>query len=188
MKKLILIIVLFSAFAQAQESTPNTRKNEVRVDVLQAILSSKASVSYERFLDNDFSVGFNVNFTSSSKVKTDFDEGYVNNLPKYEFNPYVRYALSKGKKSYYFAEVFGSYNGGEYKEIVYKIDGNLNGYYDTEKSNYTDFGAGAALGYKMYFTDSFGMELLVGFGYNFVNTDKSPDKISRVGLNLGYRF
>ncbi|MGV9004393.1 DUF3575 domain-containing protein [Flavobacterium sp.] len=188
MKKLILIILLFSAFAQAQESMPNPRKNEVRVDVLQAVLSSKVSLSYERFLNTDFSVGFNVNFSGSSKIKNDFDEGYVNNLPQYEFNPYVRYALSKGKKSYYFAEVFGSYNGGEYKEIVYKIDENLNGYYDTQKSKYTDFGAGGALGYKMYFSDSFGMELLVGFGYNFVNTDKSPDKISRVGLNLGYRF
>lgn len=188
MKKFILILLMFSALANAQESTPNPRKNELRVDVLQAILSSKASVSYERFLDNDFSVGFNVNFTSSSKVKTDFDEGYVDNLPKYEFNPYVRYALSKGKKTYYFAEVFGSYNGGEHKEIVYKIDENLNGYYDTQKSNYTDFGAGAALGFKLYFTESFGMEVLVGFGYNFANTDKSPDKISRVGIGLGYRF
>jgi hypothetical protein len=188
MKKIILILLLFSTLANAQESSPNPRKNEIRIDVLQAILSSKASFSYERFLANDFSVGFNVNFNSSSKVKRDFEEGYVSNLPRYEFNPYVRYALSKGKKTYYFAEVFGSYNVGDYKEIVYKVDANLNGYYKTETSTYTDFGAGGALGYKMYFTDSFGMELLVGFGYNFANTDKSPDKISRVGLSLGYRF
>lgn len=180
--------MLFSTLANAQESTPNPRKNEIRVDVLQAILSSKASISYERFFDNDFSVGFNVNFTSSNKVKNDFEEGYVNNLPKYEFNPYVRYALSKGKKTYYFAEIFGSYNGGDFKEIVYKIDPNLNGYYDTEISSYTDIGAGAALGYKIYFSESFGMEMLVGFGYNLINPDKSPDKISRVGINLGYRF
>ena len=65
MKKLILLILLFSTFAQAQESTLNPRKNEVRIDVLQAILSSKASISYERFLENDFSVGCNVNFTTS---------------------------------------------------------------------------------------------------------------------------
>lgn len=188
MKKLILILLLFTSLANAQENTPNPKKNEIRIDVLQAILSSKASVSYERFLNNDFSVGININFTSSSKVKEDFDKGYQNNMPKYEFNPYIRYALSKGKKSYYFAEIFGSYNGGEFKEILYKVDENLNGYYETKKSNYTDFGAGACLGYKMYFSDSFGMELLVGFGYNLINTDKSPDKISRVGINLGYRF
>ena len=99
MKKIILILLIVSSFASAQESTPNPRKNEVRVDVLQAILSSKASISYERFLDSDFSYGINVNFTNSSKVRNDFEEGNTNNLPKYEFNPYVRYALSKGKKT-----------------------------------------------------------------------------------------
>jgi hypothetical protein len=188
MKKTILLLLFVSNFATAQESTPNPRKNEFRVDVLQAILSSKASISYERFLDNDFSYGINVNFTNSSKVATDFEEGNTNNLPKYELNPYVRYALSKGKKNYYFAEVFGSYNGGEFKEIVYKIDQDLNGFYTTEKSNYSDVALGGSIGFKSYFTNSLGMEVLVGFGYNLLNPDKSPDKITRVGINLAYRF
>jgi hypothetical protein len=188
MKKIILLLLFTSTLVTAQDFTPNPRKNEIRIDVLAVVVSTKASISYERFLNTDFSVGFNANYANSSKVKSDFDEGYLNNLPTYEFNPYVRYTLSKSKMNYYFAEVFGSLNGGEYKEIVHKIDSNLNGYYTTEKSNYTDLGAGAALGYKMYFTESFGMELLVGFGYNIINPDKSPDKISRVGINLGYRF
>ena len=73
------------------------KKNEFRIDVLSAVLSSKASISYERFLANDFSVGINVNYSDSKKLTEDFEDGYTNNLPKYEFNPYVRYALSKSK-------------------------------------------------------------------------------------------
>jgi hypothetical protein len=188
MKKIIIALLLVSSLVSAQESIVSDRKNEFRVDILSAILSSKLSISYERFLANDFSIGLNVNYSDSNKLTKDFEEGYTSNLGKYEINPYVRYALSKGKTSYYFAEVFASYNGGDYKEIVRLIDNNENAYYTTKTSTYTDIAAGGSLGYKIYFKESIALELLVGFGYNFLNTDKSPDKISRVGINLGYRF
>lgn len=188
MKKNILILLFFSVAMQAQEGILSSKKNEFRVDVLSAIISSKASLSYERFFENDFSVGFNANFSNSNKLNEDFDNGYRNNLPKYEFNPYVRYALSKSKSRYYFAEVFASTNGGDFKEIIKLTDTDGNAYYDTKKSTYTDFGLGGSLGYKMYFHDSIALEFLVGFGKNLTNTEKSPDVISRVGINLGYRF
>ena len=174
---------------QAQENTVlASKKNELRVDVLSAIIYTKASLSYERFFGKDFSTGFNVNFSNSNKLNDDFDNGYRNNVPKFEFNPYLRYALSKSKSRYYFAELFGSYNGGDFKEIIRLVDENNNGYYTTKKSKYTDFGLGASLGYKMYFHNSIALEFIVGFGQNLTNRDKSPDVISRVGLNLGYRF
>lgn len=188
MKKLMLLLLLTSIGLHAQESAVSSKKNEFRVDVLSAIIASKASLSYERFFDSDFSVGFNANFSNSKKLNEDFDNGYRNNVPKYEFNPYVRYALSKSKSRYYFAEIFASTNGGDFKEIIRLTDGNGVDYYATKKSTYTDYGLGGSLGYKMYFHDSIALELLVGFGKNLVNTEKSPDVISRVGINLGYRF
>lgn len=187
MKKIIITLLLATSLVNAQESSISYKKNEFRIDVLSAILSSKLSVSYERFLENDFSVGINMNYADSKKLTRDFEEGNTSNLGKYEINPYVRYALSKGKASYYFAEVFASYNSGDYKEIV-REENSGTAIYTTKISNYTDIGAGGSLGYKMYFNESIALELLVGFGYNFINTDKSPDKISRVGINLGYRF
>ena len=188
MKKILVALLLFSGIVNAQnESAISDKKNEFRVDVLSAILSSKISVSYERFFANDFSVGLNVNYSDSNKLTKDFEEGNTNNLGKYEINPYVRYALSKGKTSYYFAEVFASYNCGDYKEIAREENGGT-AIYTTKISTYSDIAAGGSLGYKMYFNESIAVELLVGFGYNFLNTDKSPDKISRVGINLGYRF
>jgi len=189
MKKLLCLFLLLSTALQAQESSPlDNKKNEFRVDVLSAIAWQKASLSYERFFSGNFSTGFNVNFSNSNQLNDDFDNGYRNNVPKFEFNPYVRYKLSKGQKSFYFAEVFGSYNGGDFKEIVRLTDENGNGYYSTEKSKYTDVGLGGSLGYKMYIKDAFVIEFLAGFGSNLTNRDKSPDVISRVGFNLGYRF
>ena len=189
MKKYLCLFLLTTVACFAQEtSTLASKKNEFRVDLLSAIVWQKASLSYERFFSGDFSVGFNANYSNSNKLNDDFDRGYRNNVPKYEINPYVRYALSKSKSRYYFAEIFGSFNGGDYKEIVRLVDQNLNGYYTTQKSTYTDIGLGGSLGYKMYFKESIAMEFIVGFGSNLTNRDKSPDVISRVGLNLGYRF
>lgn len=189
MKKLFCLLLLLSLASQAQENTVlANKKNEFRVDVLSAIVNTKASISYERFFGKYLSTGFNVNFSNSGKLNDDFDNGYRNNVPKFEFNPYLRYALSKSKSRYYFAEVFGSYNGGDFKEIIRLVDENNIGYYTTLKSKYTDFGLGGSLGYKMYFNQKIALEFIVGFGKNLTNTEKSPDVISRVGLNLGYRF
>jgi hypothetical protein len=192
MKKLLCLFFLLPMALQAQDSDGNmilaNKKNEFRVDVLSAIVYTKASLSYERFFGKDWSTGINVNFSNSNKLNEDFDNGYRNNVPKYEFNPYLRYALSKSRARYYFAEVFGSYNGGDYKEIVRITDMAMPDYYITKKSKYTDFALGGSLGYKMYFKDSIALEFIVGFGSNLTNREKSPDVISRVGLNLGYRF
>ena len=161
--------------SQAQESTVlDNKKNEFRLDILTAIVYTKASFSYERFLGKDFSTGFNVNYSNSGKLNDDFDNGYRNNVPKFEFNPYLRYALSESKSRYYFAEVFGSYNGGDYKEIVRIFGMATPDYYTTKKSKYTDFGLGGSLGYKMYFKDSIALEFIVGFGSNLSNLEKSP--------------
>ena len=188
MKKIVVLFIFGTLFVTAQENPVAIKKNEFRVDVLSAVAFGKLSFSYEYFLKKDFSIGINANFSNNSKIQNEFDNGFRNNLPKYEFNPFVRYALSKSKKSYYFAEVFASTNGGDYKEIVRTVDSSGNGYYTVEKSKYSDYGLGGSLGYKMYFKESWELEFLVGFGKNLTNTIKSPDVISRVGINLGYRF
>lgn len=188
MKKFIIFFFLLTLISNAQEHSLASKKNEFRFDVLSMIAYGKTSVSYERFVGNSFSLGINANFSNNSKIEDEFNNGFRNNIPKYEFNPFVRYALSKSKSRYYFAELFASSNGGDYKEIVRAIDGNGNGYYTIEKTKYTDFGLGGSLGYKMYFKEAWALEFIVGFGSNLMNKEKSPDVISRVGINLGYRF
>lgn len=198
MKKFLFVILLCAPFANAQDSSiaglPG-KKNEFRVDLLSLVALSKYNLSYERFLGKgDFSVGLSVNYANSKKVNDDFDEGNRNTIPKYEITPYVRYKLSKSEARYYFAEVFVSANGGDYREIVRRdkpqtpFTETTVGYYEIDKTDYFDVAVGAGAGYKLYFKEKFALELLVGFGVNTIDTDKSPDVFSRVGLSFGYRF
>ena len=193
MKKILFIALVSIQLMNAQDTATSQseisgRKNEVRTDLLSLIGSSKLNISYERFLNEDWSFGLSFGYSQSKEIDNDFDRGYRNTLPKYEAIPYVRYKLSKSAHQFYFAEVFLSANGGDFKEIVRLTDAEGNGYYATEKTEYTDFGAGAGLGYKAYIKQKFPIELMVGFGSNLFNTKKSPDVIARVGLSIGYRF
>lgn len=191
MKKLLLLTLFCANALFAQETDTSAlsgRRNEVRVDVLSIVAASKFNVSYERFLGERFSVGLALGYSDNKKINDDFDNGYRNTVPKYEVLPYMRYKLSESVLRYYFAEVFLSANGGDFKEIVRRVNDAGSGYYQVEKSTYSDFGVGAGAGYKMYFKEKIAVELLVGIGTNLVDRDKSPDTISRVGLSVGYRF
>ncbi|WP_309642565.1 DUF3575 domain-containing protein [Flavobacterium sp.] len=191
MKKLILLLLLGSQWIHAQDTIPKSpllnKRNEVRVDVL-GLAYSRLNITYERFLNHNFSVGVSGIYSSNKKNKDDFDEGNVNSFTKYEVIPFVRYNLSQGARSFYFAEIFADANGGDFREIVLLTDASNNDYYAIQKSSYSDLGLGAAIGYKYYIKDQFGIEFLVGFGSNMFNKDKSPDILSRVGLGVSYRF
>ncbi|MFT3796314.1 DUF3575 domain-containing protein [Flavobacterium sp.] len=189
MKKIIFIALLCAQLGHAQDSPSGLagKHNEVRVDLLSLVALSKYNLSYERYLGEDWSLGLSVNYANNKRVNDDFDEGNRNTIPKYEITPFVRYKLSKSLSRFYFAEVFASANGGDFREITRFNENNV-GYYDIEKSDYFDVAIGAGAGYKMYIKEQFAIELLVGFGVNTIDTDKSPDVFSRVGLSFGYRF
>lgn len=192
MKKILFILLLCCQFAQAQDtiapSKLSQRKNEVRVNVVSLIAFSKLNLTFERYLGKKFSVGLTGNYVDSKKVNEDFDEGNRNNNPKYEVIPFVRYNFSSGNKSFYFAEVFAAANGGDFRETKRLNDLNGNGYYAIVKSTYADVALGAGAGYKFYIKERLGIEFLVGFGWNMLEREKSPDVLSRVGLSVGYRF
>ena len=187
MKKFLFIALFCCSFVNAQQSILSDRKNEVRFDIVSLLFYSKVNISYEHFMNKRFSLGLTGSYGNSNKINSDFDAGFRNNIPKYEVIPYARYNLSKGQTSFYFAEIFADANGGDFKEIVRLTDNNID-YFDVQKSKYSDFALGGALGYKMYFKEKFALEFLVGFGRNLTNTDKSPDYMQRVGLSFGYRF
>ena len=123
----------------------------------------------------------------NKKSKTDdFLTDDTRTLIDYQVIPYVRYAMSKSATNLYYLEAFSNINGGQYKELKTLNNGTAD-YVVVTKKDYNDIALGAAVGYKLYFKESFVIDLTVGIGKNLFNSD-SPSTVSRLGLNLGYRF
>jgi hypothetical protein len=189
MKKLLIVCLLGFQFAQSQNTTSVFQgDNEVRLDVLSLITSSKIQVSYERFLNSSFSVGVSGAVYVSQSDKDDFNQGFDRTLPETEITPFVRYTLPSSATRFYFVEVFTAYNSGKFRELQRFVDDSNNGYYTSRENNYNDVALGGAIGYKMYFKEKISLDLHVGIGKNLFQQGNSPDLISRVGANIGYRF
>lgn len=193
MKKISLLFCFFFAltsFAQINSdsivSPVVAKKNEVKVDVLNLISNGKLGITYERFLKNDFSVGITGMFLNKSSKKDDFSKDNTRTLIDYQVIPYVRYALSKSAVNLYYVEAFSSINGGKFKELKTLNNGSAD-YVVTSVETYNDLAIGASVGYKFYIKDSFVLDLTIGMGKNLFQAD-SPKTISRLGINLGYRF
>lgn len=197
MKKISYLLVLFlsvGAFAQSNETTATdtivspilAKKNEVKIDVLNLVAFGKLGISYERFLNKDFSVGITGMMFNKNSKTDDFLTDDTRTLIDYQVIPYVRYAMSKSATNLYYLEAFSNINGGKYKELKTLNNGTAD-YVVVTKKDYNDIALGAAVGYKLYFKESFVIDLTVGIGKNLFNSD-SPSTVSRLGLNLGYRF
>lgn len=197
MKKISYLLVLFlsvGAFAQSTETTATdtivspilAKKNEVKIDVLNLVAFGKLGISYEHFLNKDFSVGITGMMFNKNSKTDDFLTDDTRTLIDYQVIPYVRYAMSKSATNLYYLEAFSNINGGQYKELKTLNNGTAD-YVVVTKKDYNDIALGAAVGYKLYFKESFVIDLTVGIGKNLFNSD-SPSTVSRLGLNLGYRF
>ena len=129
MKKISYLLGLFlsvSAFAQTNETiTTDTivspilaKKNEVKIDVLNGIANGKLGISYERFINKDFSVGITGMMFNKNSKTDDFLTDDTRTLIDYQVIPYVRYAMSKSATNLYYLEGFVNFNGGEFKELT----------------------------------------------------------------------
>ena len=79
MKKISLLICFFlsiGTFAQTSSdsiiSPIVAKKNEIKFDVLNLISNGRVGISYERFLKNDFSVGFTGMFLNKASKEDYF--------------------------------------------------------------------------------------------------------------------
>lgn len=197
MKKISYLLVLFlslGAFAQSNETTATdtivspilAKKNEVKVDVLNFAAFGKLGISYERFLNQSFSVGITGMFFNKKSKTDDFLTDDTRTLIDYQVIPYVRYAMSKSATNLYYIEGFINVNGGEYKELTTLNNGAAD-YIVITKKDYSDVALGGSVGYKLYFKESFVLDLTLGIGKNLFQ-ENSPSTVARLGINLGYRF
>ncbi len=189
MKKIAFLFLISSQWFWAQDQNKfDLGKNEIKFDVVSLVALGKIHISYERFLSDDFSIGISGNFNESSSLKDDFNRGKSRTLEDYQIIPFVRYSLSKSQIRYYFVEVFVSANQGTYRELKRFTNENNQGYYQSVDQSYSDYAIGAAVGHKFYIKEKIGVDIFVGMGKNLFQNDQSPEIVSRVGLNIGYRF
>ena len=193
MKKISLLFCFFLALGSYAQTNSDSlvspivaKKNEVKIDGLNLISNGRLGISYERFLNSNFSVGITGMFLNKSSKEDKFATDDTRTLIDYQVIPYVRYALSKSAVNLYYVEAFTSINGGQFKELVTLNNGAAD-YVVTSVKDYNDVAIGAAVGYKFYIKESFVVDVAIGMGKNLLHAD-SPKNISRLGINLGYRF
>ena len=193
MKKISLLFCFFLALGSYAQTNSDSlvspivaKKNEVKIDGLNLISNGRLGISYERFLNSNFSVGITGMFLNKSSKEDKFATDDTRTLIDYQVIPYVRYALSKSAVNLYYVEAFTSINGGQFKELVTFNNGAAD-YVVTSVKDYNDVAIGAAVGYKFYIKESFVVDVTIGMGKNLLHAD-SPKNISRLGINLGYRF
>lgn len=197
MKKISLIFLVFISLSTYAQSTENTstdtivspilaKKNELKLDVLNLTAFGKLGISYERFLNQDFSIGITGMVFNKKSKNDDFLIDDTRTKIDYQVIPYVRYALSKSATNLYYLEGFINVNGGEYKELKTFNNGSAD-YVLITRNDYNDVALGGAVGYKLYFKESFVLDLTVGLGKNLFQ-ENSPSTVARLGINLGYRF
>lgn len=193
MKKISLLFCFFLALGSYAQTNSDSlvspivaKKNEVKIDGLNLISNGRLGISYERFLNSNFSVGITGMFLNKSSKEDKFATDDTRTLIDYQVIPYVRYALSKSAVNLYYVEAFTSINGGQFKELVTLNNGAAD-YVITSVKDYNDVAIGAAVGYKFYIKESFVVDVTIGMGKNLLHAD-SPKNISRLGINLGYRF
>ena len=193
MKKISLLFCYFLALGSYAQTNSDSlvspivaKKNEVKIDGLNLISNGRLGISYERFLNSNFSVGITGMFLNKSSKEDKFATDDTRTLIDYQVIPYVRYALSKSAVNLYYVEAFTSINGGQFKELVTLNNGAAD-YVITSVKDYNDVAIGASVGYKFYIKESFVVDVTIGMGKNLLHAD-SPKNISRLGINLGYRF
>ena len=95
MKRISCLLGLFlslSTFAQSNDSGATdtitspifSKKNEIKVDVLNLIGNGRLGISYERFLNKDFSVGISGLAFNKSNKKEDFLKDDTRTMIEYQ--------------------------------------------------------------------------------------------------------
>jgi len=164
MKKLLIAItLLISSLTQAQQ--------EIKLDIFDALALKTVEVSYERYLDDQSSVGISV-LLNFEKNSADFRYN-----EKRVFTPYFRHYFTTDSQWNFFGEGFFSLNYGEAE-----INSGSNIYED-----YTDGALGVAVGTKYIADQGLIIGIYGGIGRNLFSNN-SPIIVPRIGVNVGYRF
>jgi len=171
---------LFIALAFSQENTEEydselekVGKNEINVNGLYIVFKA-IEINYERFLDEDISIGLAGSYWFGESVNWDYNALAYGRF--YPFTDRPNYGL--------FLELnAGIYNSVE--DVV--IQSEPPGFTTISEEESLGFGLGIAIGAKFYSYKGYTFNFYGGVNRNFIE-DQDPQVIPRVGINIGKRF
>lgn len=165
MKKIFLTVtILISSLGFSQQ--------EIKLDVVDALIIKSLEFSYENYLTENSSVGISALF---NLAKQDVGFRYNENSM---ITPYYRHYFTTNAQWNFFGEGFLGINSGKKESIKNSND------YDIK---YTDGALGLAVGMKYIATGGLVIDIYGGLGRNLFGSD-SPIIVPRIGLNVGWRF
>lgn len=177
MKKLLPFLFLFislGVFAQEEDQEP--KKHELTLNALTLIASEWIDISYEYLIDEESSLGVDLQFGLDDNANAD-------GFRKFSITPnYRRYFSGKYAKGF-FVEAFGMLH--TYEEFVF-----INNLTASELRTNTDFSLGVSVGGKWVTPRGFVTEIFLGVGRNLFNNDEYDftEVAGRIGVSIGYRF
>lgn len=149
-------------------------KQDIKLDLLDALALQTVEVSYEYYLSDKSSVGLSALFNLAKKeANFRYNENTM-------FTPYFRHAFAKSGNWDVFGEVFFGVNNAQ-KEITSK------GSPTRVFEKYTDAALGVTVGLKYVSEGGFVIDAYGGGGRNLFS-QKSVAFVPRLGISLGYRF
>lgn len=162
--KILSLLTLMSASAQ--------QKNELKIDLFDALVLRTIDVSYEKILNDEASVGVSVFMNFEDKNKNfRYNEDF-------QLTPYFRQLFTTNKNFNVYGEVFGSFNFASTTPDPVTL---------TSK-NYSDFALGLGTGLKRVSKNGYVIDVNVGLGRNMFNASVSRELVSRFGISLGKQF
>ncbi len=179
MKKILSIVMLFSAFlTNAQNETNENlyeKNNEITFNAL-GLVNGTIQGTYERHLNKKSSLGITSVYVFSNDINDDLN---------YSVSPYYRRYFGKKYAAGFFVEGFGMLTSIDGKKIYNSEDHST----FTENPDVTDFALGAGLGWKWVSKGGFLIEANIGYGALLFNANKTDHNIvNKIMLNVGYRF
>lgn len=181
---LSLFFLSMSLFVSAQETeeTIDLTKQELKLNLGMSV-AGIPEVTYEYFLEDNSSIGLSIG------VGLDKPEDLS---LRFIATPYYRLFFGKKKNAGFFIEAnaaIASYNDAYYEYTYYYDDEGF--YYEEETNVYdektTNFGLGAAVGFKLLTRNNYVGEIYAGAGRLFGDSNDF-EVYPRLGISIGKRF
>lgn len=194
MKSILIVSIILCSFqcaiAQDQSDLPkrDINKNELSINPLNIVAFGALDIAYERVLNNNSTLGFDVFYLLADRDDADIFDGDDIFEKEIAFTTKFKYFFGERIARGFYVEGFGMLSSGSDETLIDVFDSQGNFIrVDEIEEDFTDFALGFGVGGKFVARNGFLIDIGFGIGRNLFNND-APEIIIRPNLYLGYRF